>query len=210
MRVLKKMLFAGIGFALFLGASIQANAGMVVTSDNGNSPVTLTGTAAGLDLTFGSGATITTVNNLAVTPLPVTFSTIDFTGTASSLTGTGSKTITDGTDTVIVSFTLTATVNTFGGNNYLLISGSVTNVSESNAGGGTYNWTSLTGVSIAVAQVGTGIAALVGNSSGTPIATSANFSQVGVQAIPEPSSVLLMGLGIIGLVGLRSLRNRSY
>jgi hypothetical protein len=208
MRSLKMPLFAAIGCALFFGASMQANAGsVVVLSDSGTGPLTIAGATGGLDVSFGSGTTISIVNQTSVPALPVTLSPFDFLGTASMLTATATKTITDGTDTVTMNLSLSATVTSFLGSDFLLVTGTVTNVAESNPSGGTYNWLYLNQASFVVAQTGVGIAALINNPGGTSILSTGSFTQTA--SIPEPSSVVLMGLGVLGLVGFRSLRSRS-
>jgi len=210
MRSLKMLLFAVIGCTLVLGASMQANAGSVpVMSDSGSGPLTIAGATGGLDVTFNSGTTISIVNGGMIVPaLPVTISPFDFTGTASMLTApTVTKTITDGTDTVTMTLSVSATVTSFLGSDFLLISGTVTSVTESNPTAGTYNWLFLNKASFVVAQTGVGIANLINNPTGTSILSTGSFTQTAT--IPEPSSVVLMGLGILGLVGFRSLRSRS-
>jgi len=209
MKSSKRLLFAVIGCALFLSASMQANAGsVVVMSDSGSGPLTIAGATGGLDVSFTAGTAITIVNNATISPtLPVTLSPFDFLGTASMMTATGTKTITDGTDTVTMGLSLMATVTTFMGSDFLLITGTVTSVTESNPSAGTYNWLFLNKASFVVAQTGLGIGNLINNPGGTSILSTGSFTQTAT--VPEPSSVVLMGLGILGLVGFRSLRSRS-
>jgi len=209
MRSLKTVLLAGVALAACLTASTHAYAGsIIVLSDSGSGQVLLSGSAVGLDLAFQPGTTIDVINNVSVSPgLPVTLTPFDFVGTVSSLSATATKTITDGTDTVTMTLVLHGTINVVSTFDFLNVTGTVTSVTESNPTGGTYDWYSLNQAAFAVAQVNMGITNLLGNPGASPILTSGSFTQTAT--IPEPSSVLLMGLGALGLLGVRARRSRS-
>lgn len=210
MRLSKSVLFAGVAFAVFLSASTRANAGSIpVLSDTGSGPVVLSGSLVGLDLAFQPGSTITVINNAMISPaLPVTLTPFDFVGTASSLSATATKTITDGSDTVTMTLVLGASINVIGGFDFLEITGRVTSVTESDPSGGKYDWYTLKDAAFAVVQVNMGITTLLGNPGATPLVTSGTFTQTGI-FVPEPSSAVLMGLGAVGLVGVWFRRHRS-
>src|SRR5262249_1417639 len=92
MKWFKGLLYAGLASAFLFAISAPAKAALVLT-DSGGGTVEVDGAAAGLDLT-NFNVQLTEINGGAVL-IPASFVTLSLTGTATTLTGSGSKTFGD-------------------------------------------------------------------------------------------------------------------
>jgi len=222
LRTLKHLALAGaVATLLFSGTVAKA---VLVTSDAGSiASFKLTNLGAGsfqLDLT-GPGA-LTAINGVAPAPAiaaafttPVLF-TASVAGTTVTVTGggAGTKTFTDPAGgTATLSYALTGgDIGTGINKNGLILAGLISGIgSNAVAGydfsplvGGTHTW-SLAGA--IYSGIGVTSMASVFATTGATVTGSASFSEL--QAVPEPATVALMGIGLAGLVTMRRFRKRS-
>jgi hypothetical protein len=213
----RRMLLAGLGLALFLGsATTSAQAGGIVISDAGTlSAFKLSNLGGGsFTLALSGTETLTSINGSAVS-IPAAFDAVlAFTvtgaiGNAYTLTS-GTFTKTFGTPPAIASLTYDLQVGLSGSGlskDGLLLAGIIKSVAPNALP--TWDFSLMVGGShtfVLSASTYTGGAtsmATVFTTAGATASGAGGFSEINTNAIPEPTSVALMGIGLSGLFTFR-------
>jgi len=210
-RSFSLLMAAGLACALMFAVSAPAQAGsVIVVTDSGGGSVDVTGTAAGADIS-NFNTTLTEINGSAVN-LPLSFVTLHITDTAGVISGTGTKTIgdTSTTGTATIGFTITSGV--VAGSHFNL-DGIITSVSAPGtvgSGGTTYDFSKLFPgglIVLAIDKTGTDFGTIVNHPGATALGSGFGLQQS--QAVPEPASLALLGIGMTGFLAFRRLFRRT-
>jgi PEP-CTERM motif len=178
----------------------------LVYSDSGSGSAGV----AGFDVFGVKGATVTTppfgdtiteINGSAVTvPLFMSYTLYDDDGVIS---GSGYKIIGAGIHSALIDFSITSGTVGMG---VLDVEGVITRVVTNNLTG--YNFLPLVGTenSVDITKTGVNFADVVGKNF-THVSDAGMTLTEG--SVPEPASIALLGIGMIGLLGIRRLSERS-
>jgi len=180
--------------------------------------VTATGNAGtGATVASQSGAVITLVNGTAVTGLSLSVGQVIITssvgvgGVDTDFTGSGSKRISDGTNSVLLELTITGG---FADTGTLEIFSKITAVAippvgDNNADVGGYDFTKLVGGTMILtdSQAGFDFTTLLGHAG--VVNPNGTLSVVEMNIVPEPASWSLLGIGMAGFFAYRRLFKRT-
>jgi len=218
MRMSKGILYAGLASAILFAVSAPAQAaGVPVTTDIGFgmvANVTGTGTPGDATLQSSTPTTITSVTAGATTytsfsPTLTLNVAASLTDVAGVITGTASKAISDGTNTIVLHLNVTSGTATA---NELSLTATIIGASGSTdliGGAGGFDFSALVGGSTTIIDNQTG-----GNfntilSTGTGSATAGALTVTEIAAtVPEPSSMALLGIGMTGFLAFRRFFKR--
>lgn len=198
---------------LAVALSSPLHAGTVVLQDSGTGYDNVTGTTTGGTVTSLASpvAVIDIVNGVSLAaPLPTlstteTITAFTHSGQFDLITGgSGTKTITDGTNSVTLTFSITSGV-AFG--NSVSTSGIITNVTGSSNVDG-FDFHSLLGGmnSMTITNSAVNFANIIGHGGATANKNTLGVSEVA--AVPEPTSLALLGIGMTGFLAFRRLFKR--
>jgi hypothetical protein len=217
MQAVKGLMAATLAAALLL-TSGSAKAGTIVLDDSGGgSLMTVTGTTTGGTL-IGNSSNIVTdeVDGVTGLSLPTSYS-VTITGALSGgvfniTNATGSSTIgTGGTgsEAELTFNNLTGSAFNVGTTGYIVLTGTINSVPLDNYAGYSFN-PSMVGaeISLTVTKTGTNYTDILGE-AGAMVANSGFGFQQADGSVPEPASMILLGLGVGGLLVFRQVRRRT-
>jgi hypothetical protein len=210
MQVMKSLMLGGlVGALLLTGSSAQAGPVVVHDDSGGGSLMTVAGTSTGATVT-GNSSNIATfeVNGVTGLSLPTSYSfTITDIGAVIAgvqvITATGTSVIgtTPGLE-AILNFTATGIAS--GG--FINLSGTINSVTADNFAG--YSFApGMTGadITLSINKSRTNYTTILGHNG--QMATNSGFGFEQVDAVPEPASMTLLGIGLGSLLVLRRFRS---
>jgi len=205
-RSLFSMIAAGLACAFMFAASAQA-ATIIVHDDSGGGTVDVLGTAAGADVNNFHSA-ITEING-SVVSIPLNLDTLHLFDSGGVITGTGTKTIGVMGNEAVLTFAITSgTVMP----HFVNLEGMITGVTPPGtvtSGGNTYDFSQMFPggvINITFTKTVNTDYTTVFNHPGHNALTSGLGLQ---QAVPEPTSMALLGIGMTGFLAFRRLCKRT-
>jgi hypothetical protein len=215
MRIATRTTLAGFVFALVLtGGSARAGSVIVHDDSGGGSLMTVLGTSNGGTITANSSNVLTfEVNGVTGLSLPTSYN-VSITdgaliGGVLSITASGSTTIgtVPGSETIL-DFTAAGSALNVGNTGYIILSGVINSVPLDNYPGYSFSPSMIDAtISLTITKTLTDYTQVLGHNTVVVHDSGFGFQQDDA-VVPEPASMILLGIGMSSLVAFRRFRRR--